>query len=258
MPPEVAAMRLLLVEKDPAWRRNLKQALEAFGGEVVVIEATATEALALLPEAGVDLLLVGLGTLSAQEVAAAEGLRRRSHGVPLVLVCPVKNDTSLFVALTLGASACASRDTPPEYLVSTLLRVKEGESPIQYDLLSRSGVVEQVLRWFREQPTVPPSPPTLSPLSPRERRILQYVAHGYSNKEIGQRVGVTEQTVKNQVSTILRKVQARDRAHAAVMALTNGWVTLAPGEAPPPPLPGTWPDGPQERDRRGRLPLRPS
>jgi len=247
-------MRVLLVESDPAWRRNLRQALEAPGNGMVVTEATAAEALTLLAGAAVDLLLVGLGNLSGQEVAAVEGLRRRSHGVPLVLVCPIKDDASLFVALTLGASACASRDTPPEYLVSTLLRVKEGEYPIQYDLLSRSGVAEQVLRWFREHAVDFPSSTTLSPLSPRERRILQYVAHGYSNKEIGHRLGVTEQTVKNQVSTILRKVQARDRAQAAVMALANGWVTLASEDAPPSPLPGTWPDAPLERGRRGSLP----
>ncbi|MSQ40589.1 MAG: response regulator transcription factor [Dehalococcoidia bacterium] len=132
-------MRLLLVEGDLVWRRNLKQALESFDNGMMVIEATAAEALTFLPWAAVDLLVVGLGDRSVQE-SAVEGLRRGSHGVPLVLVFPVKDDTSLFGALTLGASACVFRDTPPEYLVSILLRVLEGEYPIQYDLLSRSGV----------------------------------------------------------------------------------------------------------------------
>ncbi|MSQ40590.1 MAG: response regulator transcription factor [Dehalococcoidia bacterium] len=102
-----------------------------------------------------------------------------------------------------------------------------------------------------------PSPTTrspLSPLSPRERRIMEYVAHGHSNKETGNRLGVTEQTVKNQVSTILRKVQARDRAQAAVMAVANGWVTLAPEDAPPVSLPVIRPDAPPESGRRGSRP----
>ena len=143
-----------------------------------------------------------------------------------MVVRPTADDSHLFTAITLGASACITRDTAPEFLLSTLRQVHEGEHPIQYDLLSHADATERLLQWLRDYPTTQWGSGPPSPLSPRETLVLEYVAQGYSNKEIGTPLGVTEQMVENYLSTILRKANAKDRAHAAVLALMNGWIIL--------------------------------
>ena len=64
------------------------------------------------------------------------------------------------------------------------------------------------------------------PLTQREMQILSYIAHGNTNKQIGYRLRISEQTIKNHISTILRKLTAHDRAHAVAIAMCNGWLSV--------------------------------
>lgn len=65
-----------------------------------------------------------------------------------------------------------------------------------------------------------------APLTQREIQILSYIANGNTNKQVAHRLGISEQTVKNHVSAILRKLNANDRAHAVAMAIRNQWVSV--------------------------------
>jgi len=65
----------------------------------------------------------------------------------------------------------------------------------------------------------------LSPLSPRETEILDYIAHGYINKQVAHKLGISEQTIKNHMSSILRKLDVNDRTQAVVLAMYYGWVS---------------------------------
>lgn len=64
------------------------------------------------------------------------------------------------------------------------------------------------------------------PPTQREMQILNYIAHGNTNKRIGYRLKISEQTIKNHISTILRKLIANDRAHAVAIAMCNGWLSV--------------------------------
>jgi DNA-binding NarL/FixJ family response regulator len=64
------------------------------------------------------------------------------------------------------------------------------------------------------------------PLSPREMEILQLIARGYSNKEVAHELGISRQTVKNHMTSILRKLSVNDRTQAALYALRRGWIRL--------------------------------
>ena len=70
-----------------------------------------------------------------------------------------------------------------------------------------------------------------SPLTPREVEILDCVARGNSNKEIAVFLGISDQTVKNHITSILRKLQVNDRTQAVIYALRHGWIDLAVEEA---------------------------
>ena len=64
-----------------------------------------------------------------------------------------------------------------------------------------------------------------APVTPRETQILNYIAEGNSNKQIARILEISEQTIKNHVSSILRKLNANDRAHAVALAIRNGWIS---------------------------------
>ena len=65
----------------------------------------------------------------------------------------------------------------------------------------------------------------VAPLTPRETQILNYIADGNTNKQIARILEISEQTLKNHVSAILRKLNANDRAHAVVLAIRHGWIS---------------------------------
>lgn len=221
-------MRVLIVERDSTFRADLRRMLSDLDSRCPVLEATTpVHARAVLEHEAVDIVVVSLTTCAWEEFETIRDLRRRSCLASLVVLCPAVDDTQLFIAVTLGASACVPRHAPPEILTSIIDRVNAGEHPIQHDVLSHPGATEQLLRWFRKSPASHEGPPVPESLSPRDQLILKYVALGHSNKEIGSRLGLTEQTVKNHVSAILRKLNANDRAHAAVIALTRGWIDLS-------------------------------
>lgn len=70
-----------------------------------------------------------------------------------------------------------------------------------------------------------------SPLTPRETEVIDYVALGYLNKQIADKLGISEQTIKNHISSILRKLDANDRTQAVVMAMRYGWISPQVGES---------------------------
>jgi len=145
----------------------------------------------------------------------------------IVIISQTLDDDSLFQALSVGAEALVSFDTPPEFIVSTMQKVCQGEQPIEYHLISRMGLVRQALRNMRE-----PSMPYYAsvapcPLSPRDLSLLSLIAKGCSNKEVAVQLGLRQQTVKNRTSSILKKLRANHRVHAVMLALRNRWITLS-------------------------------
>lgn len=115
----------------------------------------------------------------------------------------------------------------PETLIQIIHAVAQG-----YYVIGETNMTEaELVRWLDEKigpPTLadlPGEEPYVS-LSPREMEILELVTAGSSNKEIAYQLSISHQTVKNHMTTILRKLRVEDRTQAAVLALRNGWVRL--------------------------------
>jgi DNA-binding NarL/FixJ family response regulator len=98
---------------------------------------------------------------------------------------------------------------------------------INENVLSRPFVASKVLDQFRELATLDEAADTVfSPLTPREVEILDCVARGNSNKEIARLLSISDQTVKNHITSILRKLAVNDRTQAVIYALRHGWIKL--------------------------------
>ncbi len=130
-------------------------------------------------------------------------------------------------ALKAQAAAYHSKEITAEELGNTIKRVATGEHPINEGLLSRPSVADQVLQQFQELSQRNVTGGLISPLTERETEILNYIARGFLNKQIATTLGISEQTIKNHVTSILRKLNATARTEAVVLAIKQGLITIS-------------------------------
>jgi two-component system response regulator DegU len=137
---------------------------------------------------------------------------------------PLEDDNELFKAIRTGAAAyLRNKNCTPAELTQAILRAFRGEYPINDSVATNAKVAQRVLKQFQEIATgASIEDDIVTPLTERELQILTLVADGNANKRIARILGVSEQTIKNHVSGILRKLNANDRAHAVMLAVRSG------------------------------------
>jgi two-component system response regulator DegU len=137
------------------------------------------------------------------------------------------DDEQLFEVIKAGAAAYLDKSVTAEELIRTIRQVSSGKYPINDSVLSRPRVAKQVLTQFQAMSNGREKPldGIVTSLTSRETEILNYIADGNSNKQIASILQISEQTAKNHVSNILRKLNANDRAHAVVLAIRHGWIS---------------------------------
>ena len=137
-----------------------------------------------------------------------------------------RQDEQAFQAIKAQASAYHGRNVSADELSKSIQRCARGEHPINETLATRPRVAEQILQQFHELSREKETASFMSPLTPKEMEVLQYMAEGYLNKQIADKLDVTEQTIKNHITSILRKLNANARTQAVVIAIKKGLVVL--------------------------------
>jgi DNA-binding NarL/FixJ family response regulator len=221
-------MRILIVDDHPLFRKGLCWALQAEGDfEIVGEAASGQEAVALAYQLEPDVVLLDLHLPDASGVDVARTLRLRLPTAAVVLLSAYDDEEQLFEAVRVGAAGFFLKDTSPEPLIDGLRRAARGESLLDERALERPLVASRVLREFREREVdAREIEPLLVPLSTREMEVLQLIAHGHTNKGIGQQLVLSEQTIKNHITAILKKLAVNDRTQAVVCALRHGWIQV--------------------------------
>ena len=219
---------VLVVEREALYRRGLVGCLEG-GPDIRVVGSVATaedgyrRADELLP----DVVLVGTTLPDAPGLAAAAELRRRHPSLATVVVAATESDDELFAAIRAGASAYVGKDVAEEVLLGLVKRAATGEYVINEQLLAKPYVAARVLEQFRAATAGDLAPTSaFAPLTERELEILKRVSDGMTNAEIGYALGISAQTVKNHVTSILRKLAVNDRTQAVVLALRRDYLAL--------------------------------
>ena len=113
----------------------------------------------------------------------------------------------------------------PDELVDTLRQVRSGESPINDNLLSRPDAARKMFRIFQGL-ALKNTGSLMKTLSHREMEVLKQVAEGNANKRITNVLNTSEQTIKNHLTSIMRKLNTNDRTHAVVLAIRHGWLNI--------------------------------
>ncbi len=227
--------RVLLVEDHPMYRRGLRRMLEETGRFQIVGEAeNGHEAIHLADVHHPELILIDVQLPGVTGLKIARILRKQHQNSKLIFLSMHMDDERLFDAIRAGASAFLTKDIDGDSLVDALRRVLAGENLINQLILSRPQLAWRVLSEFRALSTDGRETAdaelgvTALPLSAREIEVLDCVAQGLSNKEIADELYVTEQTVKNHMTSVLRKLDVNDRVQAVLYAVKNGWMEIGP------------------------------
>ncbi len=224
-------IRVLIVAKEQLTRRGLAACLEADPTvQVIGSAATADEGYRLADEHLPEVVLVGTTLPDAPGLTAATEFRRRYPALATVVIATQESDDELFAAIRAGAAAYCGQDIEEDKLIGIIKRAATGEYVINEQLLNKPYVAARVLEQFRSA-TVSDLAPTsaFAPLTDRELEILRKVSDGLTNAEIGYALGISAQTVKNHVTSILRKLAVNDRTQAVVTALKRGWLSIDDG-----------------------------
>lgn len=222
----MSTIRVLLVDDQQIFRRGAAAALAAHPdlelvGETENDEAAVQQVMAANPD------VVVLGELSGGWDVFAAALRRRLPRTGLVVLLDRITEEDLFYALKAGVCACRPRAISREALIEVIEHAARGECVIHMSDVNTNGPSRRLLAQDSlEAAQILPEAVSPCPLSEREMEILAGVAEGCSNKEIGRRCGISDQTVKNHLTTVLRKLGVTDRTEAVVIALRHRWLKL--------------------------------
>lgn len=221
-------IRMLIVEQEPLLRRGLAGCLATDASlHLVGLVGSAAEAYAAADEHLPDVALVGTTLSDAPGLHGAAELRRRYPATAVIVVAERESDDEFFGALRSGAAAYCGQDVDETQLIDVIKRAATGEYVIYEQLLEKPHVAARLLDQFRNTSANGlASLSAFAPLTARELEILGKVSEGLTNAEIGFALGISSQTVKNHVTSILRKLAVNDRTQAVVTALKNGWLTL--------------------------------
>jgi DNA-binding NarL/FixJ family response regulator len=219
---------LLIVDDHPLFRQGVADALALEQGFRVIGQAAdGKHALQLIRDLEPDIAVldVNLPEMNGQQIThlvSQEKLPTR-----ILLLTGYDDIEQAIHAAHAGAAAYCAKDIQPQGLVSVIREVANGKYVIGGNVFTRRELdewLESQMEGARRSYSEPGSP--FHPLSDREMEVLSCVVRGMSNKEIAGLLGISHQTVKNHVTSILRKFGVEDRTQAVVYALKRGWVKL--------------------------------
>ena len=221
--------RILIVDDHPLFRQGVRWTLESQTNfEIVGEAADGLAAIRMADQLAPDLVLVDINLPGMNGLEVARVIKRHQPQVGIVVLTVYEDDEQLFNAIKVGAAAYSRKDIGPEELANMIREVAAGKYLINDYVLSRPFVASRVLDQFRELAAGEHDGESLfAPLTSREVEILDCIARGNSNKEIARILSISDQTVKNHITSILRKLAVNDRTQAVIYALRHGWIKMS-------------------------------
>jgi DNA-binding NarL/FixJ family response regulator len=225
----VEEIQVMIVEDHPFFRQGLRRVLEVEPDIRIIAEAgDAQEALDLIPRVRPHIVLMDINLPGMNGLQATRRVKADHQDIGVIILTGYDNTEQLLHAVRAGASAYFTKDVTPDKLIEAIREVRQGNYVINDDVLEQPQVASWLLAQFQQFPDAlnyeMDSP--FVPLSEREMEILECITQGLSNKEIAKQLSISRQTVKNHMTSILRKLAVNDRTQAAVYALRHGWIRL--------------------------------
>jgi RNA polymerase sigma factor (sigma-70 family) len=211
-------IKVLIVDDHPVFREGLRQCLEARRDIRVLAAVGGGEEMwkAIRTHGRPDVVLMDVEMPQQNGIELTQALHEKHPEVRVVMLTAFSDSERVFSALKAGAVGYLLKNVSPDEIRATVQRVAAGEPMLSGEIAGR------VLQEFEREREEERYREQLAGLTAREEEILKLLATGESNREIGQRLFISEQTVKNHVASIFRKLRVNDRTKAALLAVKLG------------------------------------
>ncbi len=219
---------IILVDDHPLFRQGLRRVLESDEELEVILEVSdGEEALRMIKQLMPKVVIMDINLPHMNGLQVTRELKQMAPEVAVIVLTAYHDDEQIFHSIRAGAAAYFPKDVTPRRLVEAVRQVSKGNYVVDDAVLDKPEVATWLLQQFDKVSYVDGIPNEMfAPLSPREMEILQHIARGQSNKEVAYELGISRQTVKNHMTSILRKLAVNDRTQAALYAVKRGWIRL--------------------------------
>jgi len=213
-------IRVLLADDEALVRTGFARLLrDAEGMEVVGEAANGPEAVALARSTEPDVILMDIRMPILDGVSATRTIVGERPHVKVLVLTTFDLDEVVYDALEAGASGFLLKDVPYQELLRAIVAVHDG------DAVLAPAVTRRLIANSVDRRSSRPAVPALDRLTDREREVLTLLADGLSNAEIGERLFLSEATIKTHVGRVLTKLGCRDRVQAVALAYRSGFVS---------------------------------
>jgi DNA-binding NarL/FixJ family response regulator len=219
--PAPPRIRVLVVDDHPIVREGLRKLLEMESDIEVVAEADdGRRAIELVEERRPDIVLLDLKMPGMDGLAALQTIRSAAPETRVIVLTASEDKNEWVQAMKLGCQGIVVKQTSPDLIVKSIRKVHGGE--IWLDSHTTAAVMRQFASPADHAAGTAGKGRERSPLSAREREIVALVAQGYKNKEMAEKMFISEQTVKNHLHNIFDKLGVSDRLELALYAIHKG------------------------------------
>ena len=223
-----SSVRLLVADDHPLFRQGVLRTLSLEPDFDIVAEATdGRAALELVRTLTPDVALLDVNMPEINGMLLTHKIVSEKLPTRIILLTGYDDLNQILHAAVAGAWGFCSKDINPERLITAVRAVAEGNYVMEDQVMSPPDFrrwlkrrIENARAYYTDEGT------PYRPLSNREMEVLECIVRGMSNKEIALELSISQQTVKNHITSILRKFGVEDRTQAVVYALKHGWVDL--------------------------------
>ncbi len=220
-------IKIWIFSQQPLFRQGIRDSLSNVEDIEIAGEAKLTDKMSMTIEVmPPDVAVVDIDAAPDSGLNLANRIKQVTPSTAVIVLASSINDEQLFEAIRSRASAYLSKDISSDELSDVVRRVAHGEHPINDSLNNRPKVAAQILDQFQALSQQQEVESLISPLTSRETEIVDYMAQGYANKQIAAKLKISEQTIKNHVTSILSKLDANARTEAVVKALRRGLISF--------------------------------
>ena len=218
---------ILMIDEQASFRAGLRHALSQQPDFEIFDCDLSEDLMASIDVNYPDVIILGSDIAAISSLELSREIVRYYPNIKVIVMSPKPNDDELFEFIKTAAVACLDKKTTGEELHTTIRRGSRGEYPINESVVTRPTVAQHVLEQFREIALIGRGMERITaPLSHQEKLILTCVTNCISKKQIAHTLRISERTVENHASAILRKLITYDRAVAATLSMQESFISV--------------------------------